>query len=341
MLFPRVGRKQPMLRITWWLVVAFLCLGITLHLFPFYFMLITSFKSGQEVLQFPPTWWPHDATLAGWRLVVSLVQGGNTAAASLMDGPFWMFFLNSVQITFWVLVLGIPITSLAAYANSKLQTGPFARWSFIFFIGTLMMPAALTLIPNYLLTRNFPFALPEVPGIPGNPDLVFPSVRIWDTHWAVILPIVFQAFNFLLFKGFFDTIPNSVIQAARVDGGSEFNIFRRIVLPMSVPVYAVAIWTSFSGAWDQFLWPLVVLQTPEKMPASVEIYLLLQKFTQAGATNAEQATAQAQQMQEILAAGMSWNGLMVLGILQSLPVFIAFIVCREYLLRGIRLRGLK
>ncbi len=341
MLFPRVGRRQPVIRIAWWLVVAFLLLGITLHLFPFYFMLITSFKSGTEVLAFPPTWFPQEPTMAGWKLVISLVQGSTPAIEQLMDGPFWLFFLNSVHITFWVLILGIPITSLAAYANSKLQAGPLARWSFLFFIGTLMMPGALTLIPNYLLTRNFPFALPETPEIPGSDELVFPSVRIWDTHWAVILPIVFQAFNFLLFKGFFDTIPDSVIQAARVDGGSEFNIFRRIVLPMSVPVYAVAIWGAFSGAWDQFLWPLIVLQTPEKMPASVEIYLLLQRFTQAGATNAEQASAQAQQMQEILAAGMSWNGLMVLGILQSLPVFIAFIICREYLLKGIRLRGLK
>lgn len=339
MLFPLVGRKQPMLRIAWWAVVAFLLLGITLHLFPFYFMLITSIKPAAEALAFPPTLWPDATDFAGWRLVLALVEG-SSAVSNLMDGPFWLFFWNSIQITFWVLVLGIPITSLAAYANSKLQHGPLARWSFIFFIGTLMMPAALTLIPNYLLTRNFPFALPEAPNIPGT-DTEFPTIRIWDTHWAVIIPIVFQAFNFLLFKGFFDTIPDSVIQAARVDGGSEFNIFRRIVLPMSVPVYAVAIWTAFSGAWDQFLWPLIVIQSPEKVPASVEIYLLIQRFTQAGSMNAEQASAQAQQMQEVLSAGLSWNGLMVLGLLQSLPVFIAFIVCREYLLRGIRLRGLK
>jgi multiple sugar transport system permease protein len=340
MLFPSVGRRQPKVRLGWWAVVTFLCVGILLHLFPFYFMLITSFKSGQEVLSFPPTWWPQEPTSAGWMLVVSLVRGDEAIMDQLMDGPFWLFFLNSLNITFWVLAIGIPVTSFAAYANSKLQRGPIARWSFLFFIGTLMMPGALTLIPNYLLTRNWPFALPEVPDVPGT-DMAFPSVRIWDTHWAVILPIVFQAFNFLLFKGFFDTIPDSVIQAARVDGGSEFNIFRRIVLPMSVPVYAVAIWTAFAGAWDQFLWPLVVLQTPEKMPASVEIYNLLQRFTQAGSTNAEQASANAQQMQEILSAGLSWNGLMVLGILQSLPVFIAFIICREYLLRGIRIRGLK
>ena len=85
--------------------------------------------------------------------------------------------------------------------------------------------------------------------IPGT-STDFPTVRIWDTPWAVILPGVFSAFNFLLFKGFFDTIPDSVIQAARVDGGSEFNIFRRIVLPMSVPVFAVAVWGMFAATWD-------------------------------------------------------------------------------------------
>ena len=203
-----------------------------------------------------------------------------------------------------------------------------------------MMPTALTLIPSFLLTRNWPFALPQVPPIPGT-ETPFPTVRIWDTPWAVILPLVFNAFNFLLFKGFFDTIPDSVIQAARVDGGSEFNIFRRIVLPMSIPVYAVAVWTMFAATWDQFLWPLIVLQTPEKMPMSVEIYQLIQKFERAGTTSAQAAAAQSRQMQQMMAAGLSWNGLMVLGMLQSLPVFVVFIVCREYLLKGIQIRGLK
>ncbi|OAH12331.1 carbohydrate ABC transporter permease [Streptomyces jeddahensis] len=337
MLFPRVGRTHPALRIAWWATVAFLVLGITLHLFPFYFMLITSFKSGNEVLSQTPTWWPHDPTVAGWKLVFDIVEG-NSAAGQLMSEPLWVYMWNSVQITFWTLLLGIPITAFAAYANSKLQRGRMARYSFLFFIGTLMMPAALTLIPSYLLTRNWPFALPQAPSVGGTE---LPTFGIWNTHWAVVLPMVFNAFNYLLFKGFFDTIPDSVIQAARVDGGSEFNIFRRIVLPMSVPVFAVTIWTSFSGAWDQFLWPLVVMQDDAKMPASVMIYQLQEKFIQAGSASDAEAAVQSQQLQEILGAGMSWNGLMVLGILQSIPVFVAFIVCREYLLRGIKLRGLK
>jgi multiple sugar transport system permease protein len=340
MLFPQVGRQQGRVRLAWWSMTAFLCLGILLHLFPILFMLVTSFKSSREVVRYPPSWWPDDPSFAAWRLVFHLATGDPTLAAILPGGALYVYFVNSVFIAAFTLVLGIPITSFAAYANSKLQRGPIARWSFIFFIGTLMMPTALTLIPSFLLTRNWPFALAQVPSMPGT-STDFPSVRIWDTPWAVILPGVFSAFNFLLFKGFFDTIPDSVIQAARVDGGSEFNIFRRIVLPMSIPVYAVAVWGMFAATWDQFLWPLIVMQTPDKMPMSVEIFQLIQKFEGAGTTNSQAATAQSLRMQKLMGAGLSWNGLMVLAMLQSLPVFAVFIICREYLLKGIQIRGLK
>jgi multiple sugar transport system permease protein len=340
MLFPRVGRQQPRVRVAWWTVVAFLWLGIALHLLPIYIVVITSLKSSREALRYPPTWWPEDPTFAAWELVFRLAQGSETITAIFGGGPMYVYFVNSVVIAGFTLLLGIPITSFAAYANSKLQRGPVARWSFLFFIGTLMIPLALTLIPSFLLTRNWPFALPFVPNIPGT-ETAFPSVRIWDTPWAVILPTVFSAFNFLLFKGFFDTIPDSVIQAARVDGGSEFNIFRRIVLPMSIPVYAVAVWTMFAASWDQFLWPLLVLQSPDEVPMSVEIYRLIQEFEGAGTTQAQAAAARSLRMQNLMSAGLSWNGLMVLGFLQSLPVFVVFIVCREYLLKGIKLRGLK
>jgi multiple sugar transport system permease protein len=340
MLLPPVGQQQRRARIVWWSIVAFLCLGIFLHLLPIYVVLMTSVKSAAEVLRFPPTWFPQEPTLAGWQLVANLSYGDNPVALALLQQPMYVFFLNSAFIAFFTLAIGIPMTSFAAYANSKLQRGAIARWSFIFFIGTLMMPTALTLIPRYLLTRNWPFALPQVPMIPGTGD-PFPMVRIWDTPWAVILPTAFSAFNFLLFKGFFDTIPDSVIQAARVDGGSEFNIFRRIVLPMSIPVYAVAIWGMFAATWDEFLWPLIVIQTPEKVPMSAEIWLLLDKFLGAGTTNAHAAAAQAKQMQLLMASGLSWNGLMVLALLQSLPIFLVFVICREYLLKGIQIRGLK
>jgi ABC-type glycerol-3-phosphate transport system permease component len=341
-LFPKVGREQPRLRVAWRFLIFFLCLGVLLHLFPFYYMIATSFTPANEALALPPRLWPREPTVAAWQLIFDVVtaNSSNAAVRNLMQYPFYVYFRNSLFITFMTLALSLPVTSLAAYANSKLQRGIIARWSFLFFIGTLMVPFAVTLIPSFLLTRQFPFALPNAPMIPGT-STPFPTIRIWDTPWAIIIPGVFSAFNFLLFKGFFDTIPDSIIQAARVDGGSEFNIFRRIVFPMSIPVYAVAAWLQFGATWDNFLWPLVVMQSPEKIPTSVAIYKIMDLLTRQGATNADQALGQAQAMKEVLAAGLSWNGLMVLGLLQTLPIFLMFIICREYLMRGIRIRGFK
>jgi ABC-type glycerol-3-phosphate transport system permease component len=342
-LFPKVGRSQPRLRVAWWTVVVLLCLGVLLHLFPFYYMLKISFSPGNEVLSMEQRLWPKEPTTAAWSLVFNEVAPElqrDPNVRNLLPLPFWVYFTNSLFMTVMTLLISLPITALAAYANSKLQRGPLARWSFLFFIGTMMVPIAVTLIPSFLLTRNFPFAMVNAPTIPGT-TTPFPVLRIWDTPWAVIIPGAFNAFNFLLFKGFFDTIPDSVIQAARVDGGSEFNIFRRIVFPMSVPVFAVAAWLQFGAVWDGFLWPLVVIQSPENIPASVAIYNLINRFTQAGTTSAEQAAGAAMANRELLAAGLSWNGLMVLGILQTLPIFVMFIICREYLMKGIRIRGLK
>ncbi len=336
MLFPKVGRTQPGLRLAWWSLVIVLWIGILLHLFPFYFMLATSFKPAAEAMAMPPTLYPQEPTFAAWRLVYTLSEG----VQGVLNQPLGIYFRNSLIITFGTLILSLPITAFAAYANSKLIKGRASRWLFLFFIGTLMLPFSVTLIPAFLLTRNFPFPLPNVPMIPGT-ETPFPSIRIWDTYWAVIIPFVFNAFNFLLFKGFFDTIPDSVIQAARVDGGSEFNIFRRIILPMSVPVFAVAAYFQFAGTWDSYLWPLVVLQSGDIIPATVAIRNVMNAFSQVGATNADAALGASMAMREMLDAGLSWNGLMVLGILQAFPVFIFFIICREYLLKGVRIRGLK
>lgn len=346
-LFPKVGRKQFHLRISWWAVTLFLCFGVLLHLFPFYYMIVLSFTSAAETLSPTPVFWPREPTTVAWRLVGAIVSKDLTtgqfgAAATLLDHPFSVYFRNSLFMTFMTLALSLPITSLAAYATSKLLRGPKARWAFLFFIGTMMIPGVVTLIPSFLLTRNFPFPLPVAPNIPGT-DRPFPYIRIWNTPWAVIVPGVFSAFNFLMFKGFFDTIPDSIIQAARVDGGSEFNIFRRIVFPMSIPVFAVCAWLQFGGVWESYLWPLIVLQDPKQLPVTVVIAKLVQAFTQSSATNAETASAIATnpQLRKMLEAGLSWNGLMVLGLLQTMPIFVMFIVCREYLMKGIRIRGLR
>jgi ABC-type glycerol-3-phosphate transport system permease component len=341
-LFPKVGRKQPSLRISWWMIVIFLTLGVALHIFPFFFMISTSLKPSQETLRMPPTLFPQEPTTAAWELIVNVVTANDqdTRVSQLLREPYVVYFRNSMIQALGSLAFSLPITAFAAYANSKLQRGRGARWTFLFFIGMMMVPGIVTLIPSFLLTRNFPFPLPNPPLIPGT-ETPFPVIRIWDTHWAIIIPSIFNAFNFLLFKGFFDTIPDSIIQAARVDGGSEFNIFRRIILPMSVPVFAVAAWGQFTGVWNSFLWPLVVTQSADAIPTTVAVQGLINRILQSGSTTPNQIASASVAMQKIMEAGLSWNGMMVLSIVQTIPIFIMFIICREYLLKGIRIRGLK
>jgi multiple sugar transport system permease protein len=342
-LIPEVGRKQPRLRTLWYSLLALMVLGIVLKLFPFYFMLITSFKGALEIFQTPTTFWPKEPTLDAWKLVIELVSSNdpNSPTYFLRQGqPFYLYFYNSFFIATVTLLLSLPITALAAYANSKLQKGPIARWSFLFFIGTMMVPFIVVLIPHYLLVQNFPFAVPRG-SLPQLGDGPVPTLSLFKTPWAVIVPGLFNAYNFLLFKGYFDTIPDSVIQAARVDGGSEFNIFRRIVLPMSIPVIAVAAYTQFSGVWDSYLWPSLVLPNVENSTMTVAIQKITELMTQNSNLTAEAVSARAAEFQQASAAGLSYNGLIVLGILQTLPIFIMFLLVRKYVLQGIKLRGFK
>src|SRR5690606_36181775 len=222
-LFPKVGRKQPGVRFAWYTVVAILLLGIFLHLLPFYFMITTSFKTTQETFAIPPTLWPQEPSFKAWELIFNVTTASSSSERirTLLPQPMYIYFRNSMIQVLGAMAISLPVTAFAAYANSKLQQGRTARWFFLFFIGTLMLPFAVTLIPSFLLTRNFPFPTPNHPLIPGTEN-PFPTIRIWNTPWAIIFPAGFNAFNFLLFKGFFDPIPNSILQPPRLDGGSEF-----------------------------------------------------------------------------------------------------------------------
>jgi ABC-type glycerol-3-phosphate transport system permease component len=324
------------MRVSWLTLSAFLWLGVIMHLVPFYIMIVISISPAAQAMSMPPQLWPSQPTLAAWGLVLHLSE----VARSVLSQPLSRYFLNSAIMTFGTMVLSIPVTSLAAYAVSKLIKGKAAKVLFFFFIGTLMLPGIVSLIPSFLLTRNFPFPLPVAPNIPGT-DIPFPTIRLWNTYWAVIIPAGFSASNFLLFKGFFDGIPDSIINAARVDGGSEFNIFRRIILPMSIPVYAVVAYFQFGAVWDSYLWPLVVIQDSKIAPLTVAIRGIYDAFGAAGTTNPQSALGASAQVAALISQGLSWNGLMVLGLMQSIPVFVFFIIAREYLLKGVKIQGLK
>jgi len=110
---------------------------------------------------------------------------------------------------------------------------------------------------------------------------------------------------------------------------------------MSIPVFAVAAYLQFSGVWDSFMWPLLVIQDSTRSPMSVAIYNLINVFMSTGTMRPQASLATNEQIRQLQEAGLSWNGLVVLGILQTIPIFIMFIVSRNYLLKGVKIRGLK
>jgi multiple sugar transport system permease protein len=103
----------------------------------------------------------------------------------------------------------------------------------------------------------------------------------------------------------------------------------------------VIAWIQFSAVWDSFLWPQLVIADNNKAPTSLAIYTVMTQFRDSGVMDRATALSQTTAMQAAMASGLSWNGLMVLGILQTFPIFLMFVLCREYLLRGVRIQGLK
>jgi len=196
------------------------------------------------------------------------------------------------------------------------------------------LASQVALIPSFLIIRHFPFPFMNIPKIPFT-NIHFPTINFLDTYWAVILPGMYSAFNVLLFKGFFDGIPNELINAARLDGASEISIIRRIILPLSKPVFAVVSYFTFSAAWNNFMWPLITIKKNSLQPLSVFIYQF-QWYLQNSPPGAQDPATE-----RLIKSGIGYNGLMAVSIIQSIPVFIMFLIFREALMTGIKLRGFK
>jgi ABC-type glycerol-3-phosphate transport system permease component len=251
--------------------------------------------------------------------------------------PMYVHVWNSILLSAGTVLLQIPVTAAVAYAISKLHTPRWSRLIFLFCIGTLMIPGEISTVPRFLLLSHFPWPTREVPHIPFT-QAEFPSLSFIGSYWGVILPAGFNAFNLLLFKGFFDTIPEELMDAARIDGASEVGVFTRIMLPLSRPIVAVTGYFAFTAAWNNFFGPWIILMSEQgKWPLSVVLYKLQFFLTSWQPTEGSMDPA----IQKLLASGIGFNALMALSIVESIPIFIAFLIFREQLMQGIRLSGFR
>ncbi len=277
------SRRQ---KIPWLRYLLLLVLGICsiAMLVPFYWTIITSFKSTAEIQRFPPTWWPHEWTLDHWREL-----------GSLSIGSFPVFFRNSVFVTTMITLLTLLTSSLSGYVFAKFEF-PGRNKIFIVVLAMMMIPFSITLIPSYALMVRFHWI---------------------NNYLALIIPVAFNPFGIFLMRQFMHAIPNELLDAARIDGSGEWQIFFRIVLPLSAAGLAALGILTFIGQWDNFLWPLVVIDDPDLYT----IPLGLAQFRGRLGTNV--------------------GGLAAGAMVAVLPVLIMYLFAQKRFIEGITLSGLK
>jgi multiple sugar transport system permease protein len=263
--------------------VALGALGL-LFVSPLLFMFVTSFKSRVEAASVPPTWIPKDPTLQAYD---SILNAAGT--------PVLRWFLNSMIAATSHSILVVCTAALAAY--------PLARMSFrgknvVFglIVATLFVPPVILIIPNYLIVGE---------------------LKWLDTLAAVVVPTAASAFGVFFLRQFFLTLPIELEEAARLDGANTWQIFRRVVLPLSKPALVTLAVLAFLTNWNDFLWPVYVLFSPEAqtLPAGL-------------------STLQS-------ANNVRYDLLMAGAVIASVPVLILYVVSQRFIIEGVSRSGLK
>lgn len=205
-----------------------------LTLVPIFWMILTSFKSQNEVLRFPPTWLPD-------------VWHPDNYAQALNFAPFGQYLLNTLFIAVSVTVIVVTTSALAAYAFARLRFRG-RDLLFLLYLSTLMVPGQVTIIPLFILMRNLGWV---------------------DTYQGLIIPQAFSAFGTFLLRQFFLTIPYELEDAARIDGASRLRCFFQIVAPLAGPALATLAVFSFLYQWNNLLWPLIMSSSDATFPIAV------------------------------------------------------------------------
>jgi multiple sugar transport system permease protein len=215
----------------------FLSLGSIFMLFPFLWMISTSLKQTQYILQFPPQWIPNPVNTQNYVDIWSQI-------------PLARGFLNSAFISITGTIGVLVASSLAGFAFAKLRF-PGRDKIFVVLLVTLMIPGAILLVPQFILYKN---------------------LRWVGTYNPLIIPSLFGAvYETFFFRQFFRGLPNDLIDAAKIDGASLFTIFWRIAVPLSRPVFATLAVLAFMWRWNDYMGPLIYLQDPNMQTVPVLI----------------------------------------------------------------------
>jgi len=254
-----------------------------ISLFPMYWMFITALKTNVSVMKLPPEWIPSRVTLAAFRKVFH-------------DYPMSRWLRNTAVVAVSATVLQLAISAMGGYGFAK-KRFPGRELIFWMYISSMMVPIFAVLIPLYQLMARW---------------------KLIDTYLGLIVPALSAPFGVFLMRQFISTLPDELIDAAKIDGCSEVGVFSRIILPLSLPGLAVLGIFVFMGQWGAFFWPMIITNSTLMRTAVVGLAAL-------GRTESRTDYA-------VTMAGST---------ILALPMMVVFVVFQRYFLQGITLGALK
>lgn len=274
-----LGRKIKPARI---LLYAILIITAVTMLVPFVWMLSASLKLNQDVFSFPIQWIPSQPR---WRNYIDIWY----------QIPLALFIYNTSKLTIIVTVLQLLTSSLAAYAFAKLNF-KYRNALFLGYIATIAMPWQVYMVPQFIMMREF---------------------GLNNTHMAMIVLQAFTAFGVFLMRQFYQSIPDELCEAARIDGMNEYQIWWKIMLPLSKPALSTLTIFTFVNTWNDFLGPMIYLTKTELKTIQIGLRMFISQYS------------------------AEYGLIMAASVVVLIPVLIVFLSLQRFFVEGIASSGLK
>lgn len=255
---------------------------IFIFFFPILWIVLSSLKHQSELFTFPLSFFPETATLDNYR---DAFQSGN----------FIRYFYNSTFVVVTSTMITVLINTMAGYALSKFY---FKGRDLIFFImiATLMIPLQVILVPIFILEKN---------------------LGLLNSLWGIIIPPAATPTGIFLARQYIMTVPNSLIEAARIDGAGEWFIFQRIILPLVKPIIATIAIFSFMWRWNDFLWPFIVISRQKKYTLQLALANFVGQYD------------------------VDWSKLLSMTVISIIPLILVFLLFQKYFIKGMTSGGVK
>jgi multiple sugar transport system permease protein len=260
-----------------------LCAGIAyIMIVPFVWMLSASFKLNTEIFKYPVEWIPKTFHPINYDTVLNKI-------------PFVTYFLNSAKLAITITLIQLFTCSLAAFSFSKLKF-PGRDKIFLGYLATMMIPWHAIMIPQFIIIKG---------------------LNLYNTHWALIVLQAFSAFGVFLLRQNMLSIPNSLHEAAKIDGCGTFRVYWNIILPLTKTGLATLAVLTFNGIWNDYMGPMIYLDSIELRTIQIGLASFREEFS------------------------ANYGAIMAGTCISIIPIVIVYILCQKYIVDGIAYAGVK